>query len=190
MAEITWIDIIIVVIFLISTTIALLRGFVREAISIATWVAAIWLALSQSEQVSFLLPEAIDSASFSLGDKEYGDNIRVGIAFVLIMVGVLIFGALINFVLSQVMKAHILRGVDRMLGMVFGLVRASVITVILIMTASAFTTLPESSTWKISRLIKPFESAAVWVVQQLPDHYAQQFRLLPSQQQPKAEIPL
>ena len=188
MADITWIDIIIVVIFLISTTIALLRGFVREAISIATWVAAIWLALSQSEQVSFLLPEAIDSASFSFGDKEYGNNIRVGIAFVLIMVGVLVFGALINFVLSQVMKAQILKGVDRMLGMVFGILRASVITVILIMTASAFTTLPESSTWKTSRLIKPFEKAAVWVVQQLPDRYAQQFRL-PSHQ-PNAEIQL
>ncbi len=188
MADITWIDIIIVVIFLISTTIALLRGFVREAVSIATWVAAIWLALSQSEQVSYLLPEAIDSASFSFGDKEYGSNIRVGIAFVLIMVGVLVFGALINFVLSQVMKAQILKGVDRMLGMVFGLLRASVITIILIMTASAFTTLPESTTWDTSRLIKPFEKAAVWVVQQLPDRYAQQFRL-PSHQ-PSPEIQL
>ena len=188
MADITWIDIIIVVVFLISTTIALLRGFVREAVSIATWVAAIWLALSQSEQVSFLLPEAIDSASLSFGDKEYGNNIRVGIAFVLIMVGVLVFGALINFVLSQIMKAQILKGVDRMLGMVFGLVRASVITIILIMTASAFTTLPDSSTWQTSPLIKPFEKAAVWVVQQLPDRYAQQFRL-PSRQ-PNAEIQL
>jgi len=188
MADITWIDIIIVVIFLISTTIALLRGFVREAISIVTWVAAIWLALSQSEQVSFLLPEAIDSASFSFGEKEYGSNIRVGIAFVLIMVGVLVFGALINFVLSQIMKTQILRGVDRMLGMVFGLLRASVITIILIMTASAFTTLPQASTWQTSRLIKPFEQAAVWVVAQLPDRYAQQFRL--PAKVPSAEIQL
>ena len=188
MADITWIDIIIVVIFLISTTIALLRGFVREAVSIVTWVAAIWLALSQSEQVSFLLPEAIDSASFSLGENEYGPNIRVGIAFVLIMVGVLVFGALINFVLSQIMKAQILKGVDRMLGMVFGLVRASVIITILIMTASAFTTLPQASTWQTSQLIKPFEQAAVWVVAQLPDRYAQQFRM--PVKVPNAEIQL
>ena len=188
MADITWIDIIIVVIFLISTTIALLRGFVREAVSIATWVAAIWLALTQSEQVSFLLPEAIDGASLSFGDKEYGSNLRVGIAFVLIMVGVLVFGALINFVLSQVMKAQILKGVDRMLGMVFGLVRASVITVILIMTASAFTTLPTSSTWQSSQLIKPFEQAAAWVIDQLPERYAQQFRL--PVEAPSAEIQL
>ena len=188
MADITWIDIIIVVIFLISTTIALLRGFVREAVSIATWVIAIWLALSHAEQVSFLLPEAIDSASLSFGENEYGSNIRVGVAFVLIMVGVLVFGALINFVLSQIMKTQILRGVDRMLGMVFGLVRASVITTILIMTASAFTTLPLSSTWQASRLIKPFEHAAVLVVDQLPDRYAQQFRL--PAQTPNADIQL
>ena len=175
MADITWIDIIIVVIFLISTAIALLRGFVREAVSITTWIAAIWLALHYSEQVSFLLPHAIDSANFSLGDGGQLSNLRVGIAFVLIMAGTLIFGALINFVLSQAMKAHILRGVDRILGMFFGLARASVIITILTMTAAAFTTMPESTTWKTSRLIKPFEYAAVWVVQHLPDHYAQRF---------------
>ncbi len=186
MADVTWIDIIIIIIFLISTAIALLRGFVREAVSIATWVAAIWLALSHSEQVSFLLPEAISSASFSFGEKEYGTNIRVGIAFVLIMVGVLIFGALINLVLGKIMKAQILRGMDRMLGIVFGVMRASVITTILIMTASAFTTLPHAATWQSSRLIKPFEQAAVWVVAQLPERYAQQFRL--SAKIPNAEI--
>lgn len=188
MEQITWIDIIIVVIFLISTTIALLRGFVREAVSIVTWVAAIWLALTQSEQVSFLLPEAIDGASLSFGEKEYGTNIRVGIAFVLIMVGVLVFGALVNFVLSQIMKAQILKGVDRMMGMLFGLLRASVITIILIMIASAFTTLPQTSTWQVSQLLKPFEQAAVWVVDQLPERYAQTFRM--PGKVPNAEIQL
>lgn len=188
MDTVTWIDIIIVVIFLISTTIALLRGFVREAVSIATWVAAIWLALTQSEQVSYLLPEAIDSASLSFGEKEYGTNIRVGIAFVLIMVGVLVFGGLVNFVLSQIMKAQILKGVDRMLGMLFGLLRASVITIILIMTATAFTTLPQTSTWEASRLLEPFEVAAAWVVEHLPEQYAQQFRM--PAKVPNAEIQL
>ena len=177
MADITWIDIIIVVVFLISTTIALLRGFVREAISIATWIAAIWLALRYSEQVSFLLPGAIDSANFSLGEESgQVSNLRVGVAFVLIMVGTLIFGALINFVLSQVMKTQILRGVDRIMGMFFGLARASVIITILVMTAAAFTALPESTTWKMSRLIKPFEYAAIWVVKQLPERYAHRFK--------------
>ncbi len=176
MADITWIDIIIVVIFLISTTIALLRGFVREAVSIATWIVAIWLALRYSEQVSFLLPSVIDSANFSLGESGYGSNLRAGISFVLIMVGTLVFGALINYVLSQIMKTYILRGVDRVLGLFFGLARASIIITILIMTAAALTALPQSSSWKTSSLIKPFEYAAVWVVQRLPDRYAQHFK--------------
>ena len=188
MADITWIDIIIVVIFLISTTIALLRGFVREAVSITTWIAAIWLALRYSEQVSFLLPDAIDGANFSLGEGGHLSNLRVGIAFVLIMVGTLIFGALINFVLSQIMKTQILRGVDRILGMFFGLARASVIITILTMTAAAFTAMPETSTWKSSRLIKPFEHAAIWVVQQLPEHYAQRFKF--NEQAPNLEYKL
>ncbi len=176
MADITWIDIIIVVVFLISTTIALLRGFVREAVSIVTWIAAIWLALRYSEQVSFLLPSAIDSANFSFGESAQVSNLRVGIAFVLIMIGTLVFGALINFVLSQVLKTQIVRGVDRILGMFFGLARASVIITILTMTAAALTALPESSTWKASRLIRPFEHAAIWVVKRLPERYAHHFK--------------
>ena len=188
MADITWIDIIIVVIFLISTTIAFLRGFVREAISITTWIAAIWLALRYSEQVAFLLPDAIDGANFSIGEGGQLSNLRVGIAFVLIMIGTLIFGALINFVLSQIMKTHILRGVDRILGMFFGLARASVIITILTMTAAAFTAMPETSTWKSSRLIKPFEHAAMWVVQLLPEHYAQRFKF--NEQAPNLEYKL
>ena len=177
MADITWIDIIIVAVFLISAVIALLRGFVREVVSIATWGAALWLAFSQSGQVALLLPETIDVARLSFGDKQYGVNLRVIIAFVLIMVGVLILGALINFVLCQFMKAKMLQGLDRMLGVVFGLLRAAVVATLLIMAAAAFTTLPATSTWQSSRLVKPFEQAAVWVVRQLPERYARWFKL-------------
>ena len=176
MVDITWIDIIIVVIFLISTTIALLRGFVREAVSIATWIAAIWLAWIYSKPVSLLLPAAIDSVDITPGEGGQLNNLRVGVAFVLIMAGTLIFGALINFVLSQIMKTQIIRGVDRVMGMFFGLARASVIITILILTAAAFTTLPQSSTWKNSKFIQPFEYAAKWVVQHLPERYANDFK--------------
>ena len=178
MTDITWIDIIIIAIFLLSTIIAFFRGFVREAISLATWVAAIVLALTQADQVAALLPESMDSGSFPFRGKDYGSDVRVAVGFILIFVGVLILGGLINFVFGQIMKAQNLKGIDRMLGTLFGLIRASVIVVVLIMMAVAFTTLQESAAWQNSLLISPFEYAAKWVVGKLPEEYAYNFIFL------------
>ena len=99
-------------------------------------------------------------------------------AFLLIFVGVLILGGLINFVFGQIMKAQNLKGIDRMLGVIFGLIRASAIVVILIMIAVAFTALQESRAWQDSLLIPPFEYAAKWTVSKLPEEYSYNFIFL------------
>ena len=176
--ELTWIDIVIVVIFLFSTIMAFFKGFVRSIISLITWIAAIVLALTQAEQVAMLLPESMDTLSLPLGDKDYGSSVRVSAAFLLIFIGVLILGGLVNFIFGQIMKAQNLKGMDRALGMLFGLIRASAIMVILIMLASAFTSLQETEGWKNSLLIPPFESAAQWTVSKLPDQYRYNFIFL------------
>ena len=177
-SEITWIDIIIIAIFLFSTIVAFFKGFVRSVISLITWIAAIGLALTQAEQVAMLLPESMDTLSLPLGDRDYGSNVRVGVAFILIFIGVLLLGGLVNFVFGQIMQAQNLKGMDRALGMLFGLIRASAIVVILIMLTSAFTTLQESAAWKDSLLISPFESAAQWTVGKLPEQYRYNFIFL------------
>jgi membrane protein required for colicin V production len=176
--DITWIDIIIIAIFLFSTIVAFFKGFVRSVISLITWIAAIGLALTQAEQVAMLLPESMDTLSLPLGDRDYGSNVRVGVAFILIFIGVLLLGGLINFVFGQIMQAQNLKGMDRALGMLFGLIRASAIVVILIMLTSAFTTLQESAAWKDSLLISPLESAAQWTVGKLPEQYRYNFIFL------------
>ena len=48
--EVSWIDIGIAIILLISVGVAMFRGFVREAISLASWVAAIWLAITSGNK--------------------------------------------------------------------------------------------------------------------------------------------
>ncbi|MEM7304004.1 MAG: CvpA family protein [Pseudomonadota bacterium] len=178
MSDITWIDLIIIAIFLLSTILAFFRGFVRSIISLITWVAAIGLALTQAEYVATYLPETMDTFSLPLGGRDYGSSVRVSVAFILIFIGVLIVGGLVNFVFGQIMKAQNLKGIDRGLGVLFGLLRASAIVVILIMIASAFTTMQETEAWQHSLLIAPFESAAQWTVSKLPDEYAYNFIFL------------
>lgn len=178
LSNLTWIDLIIIAIFLLSTIMAFFRGFVRSIISLITWIAAIGLALTQAEQVAQLLPESMDTFSLPLGDRDYGSSVRISVAFLLIFIGVMVIGGVINFVFSQIMQAQNLKGIDRGLGMLFGLIRAYAIVVILIIMASAFSTLQESSAWRESLLISPFESAAQWTVGKLPEEYRYNFIFL------------
>ena len=40
----TVVDVIVIVVIILSALFSLMRGFVKEAISLATWIIAIWLA--------------------------------------------------------------------------------------------------------------------------------------------------
>jgi membrane protein required for colicin V production len=95
--EISWIDVGIAFILLMSVAIAMFRGFVKEAVSLASWIAAIWLAVTFSHQVALFLPASIDEATFSLSQSEIeASKLRIGIAFVLIVIGTLIAGSLLH----------------------------------------------------------------------------------------------
>lgn len=176
MEHLTWIDILILGVFLISALIGIWRGLVREVVAISIWVAAFWLASLYAEPLSALLPDVIDGTTFALNTPEYVSNLRVIVAFALIVIGVFIIGGVINLILRKLMSVLVLRGTDRMLGLLFGLVRACAIMVALVLGAAAFTALPNSATWQESNFIRPFEQAAVWVVQKLPDSYARNFK--------------
>lgn len=175
--ELSWIDIGIAVILLISIVIAIFRGFVKEAISLTSWIVAIWLAMAFSNQVALFLPASIDGATFNLGTNELEvSKLRVGIAFLLIAIGTLIAGALLNYILSQVTQMRTLRGVDRALGAFFGFARGAAVVVIIILVA-ALTSLPHSDTWKSSQLLPAFELAASKVIDFMPPEFSKYFSL-------------
>lgn len=173
--DLSWIDIGIAIVLFMSVAIAIFRGFVKEAISLASWILAIWLAVSFSNQVALFLPASIDEATFNLGANELEvSKLRVGIAFLLIVIGTLIAGALLNYILSQVTQMSALRGMDRILGAFFGLARGAVVVVLIILVA-ALTSFPQSDTWKSSQLLPPFELAARKAVEFLPPEYSKYF---------------
>ena len=175
--EFSWIDIGIVIILLVSIAIAIFRGFVKEAVSLASWIAAIWLAITFSNQVALFLPASIDEASFSLSQSEIEvSKLRVGIAFVLIVIGTLIAGALLNYILSHLTKNRALRGIDRLLGGFFGFFRGTAIVVLLILAAS-YTNFPLSDTWKSSQILPPFELVAKKVIEMMPPDFSKHFSL-------------
>lgn len=155
-----WVDYAILGLISISLVIGLFRGFVEEAFSLVLWIVAIWAGLTFSREFSVLLESVISLPSA-----------RIAAAFAALFFAVLIFGALINFVLRKLVKQTGLTGSDRFAGMIFGIVRGLVVVTVCIMLAG-LTPLPEDAWWKESTLIPPFQSLAVWLREHVPSGMA------------------
>ncbi len=156
-----WIDIVIVSVIGLSIVISLLRGFVREAMSLVVWVAAFWISLTFSARLSILFQRWISDPTIQ----------RVA-AYVSLFVATLVIGAIVNYILGQLVKKTGLSGTDRMIGILFGLARGVVIISALLMVAG-YTPLPKEPAWKQSKLIGYIEPAVTAIIDVLPDDMVQ-----------------
>ncbi|NTV95053.1 MAG: CvpA family protein [Thiobacillus sp.] len=142
-----------------SLIMGLIRGFVREAFSLAAWILAFLAARLFSPALAAHVP----------GIEQEG--LRQAAAIVLIFIGVLVAAQIIAAVLAKLVKLAGLGGFDRMLGMLFGLARASVVLVALTLVAG-LTALPRSEPWRASLVHGPLELAALKVIPWLPKDLA------------------
>lgn len=159
-----YIDIGIAVLVFISAIIGFARGFVREAISLATWVGAIILALMFAQQLADHLPIEIDNKT-----------VKAIVAGVVIFTLVLIVGSLINFFLSRIISFIGLDAIDRILGGAFGVVRGMlIIALVVLLLTLGFTSITEMDIWKSSQFIPKFEEAAQWIQGIVPPDISKQ----------------
>jgi membrane protein required for colicin V production len=108
----SWVDYVLVAICVASAAFGFWRGFVKEAIALVTWVAAIGLAWYAAWMIE---PR--------LGEWSAAPELRIWAARALIFVGVLLIGGLIAWSLRAVIRKTGLSGTDRTLGALFGLAR-------------------------------------------------------------------
>lgn len=148
MAVIDWI---IAGILAISSLISLKRGFVREALSLATWVAAFMVARLFSDKMAVLLLDYIDNPTWAFGA-----------AFVILFVLTLILGAIINFLFSELVKMTGLSGTDRVLGIAFGFVRGGLIVVVAYTVLKIFAV---DKLWPDSIIIPYLEPVSAWTTE-------------------------
>lgn len=153
-----WIDVAILALIAVSALVSLLRGFVREALSLAAWVLAFWVALTFAARLAAtpLLMEQIDSPT-----------VRAAAAFVALFLLTLLVGVLINVLVSQLVRKTGLSGTDRIVGAVFGVGRGIIVVGVLVLLAG-FTQLPTEPWWRGSALLPQFQSLALWMKDFLP----------------------
>ncbi len=123
---ITLLDGILIVIMLISALLAMVRGFSREVLSIVSWVAAAFAALTFYPVVSPIMASFIPS----IADKQLVlDGLSAALVFLLVLIVVSYFTMLIA---DMIIDSRI--GVlDRTLGFIFGAARGALLVIIALM---------------------------------------------------------
>lgn len=110
----------VIAILSLSILLSLWRGFVREAISLAGWIAAFVIAnMFVGEMANFLGQWIVNVTG------------RYVAAYALLLAGTLVIAGITGKLGSQVVKATGLTLLDRLLGTVFGFVRGIIIVLVL-----------------------------------------------------------
>ena len=136
------VDIAILIVIVISSAFGLWRGFIKEVLSLLSWIAALVVARLYSEPLADRLVSLIDSSS-----------IRYVTAFCLLFVMVIMIGTLINHFMTKVLTITGLKFLDKLLGAVFGVARGTVIILVILFILNVFVS--ETQWWQQSTALQP-----------------------------------
>ncbi|AOK31500.1 bacteriocin production protein [Burkholderia singularis] len=125
------------------------RGFVGEVFGLVGWIAAFLIACRFVGAVVPYIPANWPGGALT----------QWVVAFALIVIGIVLVASVANALLSRIAQATGLGGVDRSLGMMFGVVRG-VLLVLLLVAAGGLTELPKQDFWR-DALLRPYAEQGV-----------------------------
>jgi membrane protein required for colicin V production len=131
--------------------IGLLRGFVREAASLAFWVVAIWAAWRFGSLVE---PH--------LGGLMADPRVAPWVGRLVILLLVLLLGWLVGMLLSYLLRSAGLGTFDRVVGLLFGVLRGLVLVGLMIIGGELLR-LDQEAWWNRSKLVPYGEIVGDWL---------------------------
>lgn len=146
-----WADWTIIGIVGISSLVSIVRGFVREAISLVIWGMAFIVSVTFHERLAVLLQNSVQSAS-----------LRYVISYASLFIATLIVGSMIKYLLGELIKMTGLSGTDRMLGIVFGMGRGIIIVMAILIFLPMLIPVDQDPWWQQSLLIPEFLVIEQW----------------------------
>jgi len=146
----TTVDIVMFIIVFLSVVVSIIRGFVKEALSVVIWILAVVVAVKYYGNLDAKLINTIQSPS-----------VRLVSAFVVLFIATLFLGALLNRFIGVIIKSTGLGGTDKLLGAFFGIVRGVLIVVALVVLAE--NTMPQEEWWKESMFMQHIQVLTAWL---------------------------
>lgn len=144
-------DVFILLILLGSTLIGVLRGFIREAVSVVFWILAVWAAWKLGPMVE---PH--------LGGVLADPTIAPWVGRLVILILVLLLGWVVGMLLSYFTRAMGLGPMDRVIGLFFGIVRGLVLMG-LVVIGGELLHMNQEDWWARSKLIPYGETVGDWL---------------------------
>lgn len=141
-------DYLVIAAVILSAVVGSLRGFLREAIALVTWIIALFVAWHFSDLIA---PH--------LGGLLSGDPVSTWAARVIIVGLLLLLGTGIGITLAHFVRLSIFSAMDRFLGFVFGLFRGLVMLGVFVILAQTLR-LDGERWWRQSVLMPYGESIA------------------------------
>jgi membrane protein required for colicin V production len=172
----TWIDGAALGVVLLSAAFSMVRGFVRELLSVFAWIGALIAAFN-------LYPYVVPYWNSILPMKNLVPFLSMGTVFIVTLILLSLLAALI----SGTIRDSALSGVDRSLGLVFGAVRGLMLICIAYIALSVSL---DPSQWPApvvnARMLPVAHEGAVDLVSLLPNEYRPKVAPLPSATPPSA----
>ena len=122
-----WLDWTFAVILAVSVIAAIMKGFVRELISLASLVIAVVVAAVEYPK-----------AALWFEDLTKSHTIALGLGFLVLFLGILLLGGLLSLLARKAIERVGIQWFDRFLGAFFGLVRGVLVDCILLFVLMAF----------------------------------------------------
>jgi membrane protein required for colicin V production len=117
------VDIILLICFIPALISGIRKGFISQVISIVSLIAGVWVSYEFAEPVGAWLSQYIEAA----------ENVLKLISFIIIMIAVFIGLALVGKLLERIINFVMLGWVNKLLGVVFALLKTGLIVGLVIM---------------------------------------------------------
>lgn len=167
LAEWTFLDLFFAAIIVVSTACAILKGLVREIISLIALIGGFILAV-----IYYRIPAEW------LGEYTRKEALASLLGFLVIFAGCILVGIIAAYIVNRLVKAASLKWIDRVLGGIFGLLRGWAISSVIVVALIAF---PVREDMMARSVLAPFllsgaRTAVLLVPQDLKDRFNEHYR--------------
>src|ERR1041384_1779591 len=156
---ITLLDVILLAVMLISALLAMVRGFMREVLSIASWAAAAILTLYSYPKLKPIVLQYFSN-----------DIVASAVAIGGVFLGTLLIVSVVTIKISDTILDSRVGALDRTLGFLFGLARGLIIVVVAFLFFDWLVPARPQPTWVANaQSLKVLQGTGNWLISLLPE---------------------